>query len=438
MNNLSSGLSNSSNQLQPSFNFSHKNNESFRFLGTMAGDQCYIRSIEKGNKATYSRSYNAFGGSDNLRRSFMQQVDASSDAEAFRTIGEEYSYTPFNIRALTQELRNFGLRPGRLSGGGFFLTIKKLEGRSVYWDGFDYALSTFAHQFEQILGVSIDEIQQQCKGYSIDYIIHKYFECVITPEDGDLVVYEKNGKKSHAGIYRSSQPNWNSPSGGTVESKWAYFDYPYIFEHDVFFLPDHLGAVAKFYRLIRTVKEAPLCSSSNIEPLLHEDTANMYDIMEDGTLKFIYTKENCDIRDQLTNTFGLALLKNFPQICIVPHIHFLGLCYHYAFGRILKTYAKPHNVFLESNNAILEKYFTVTKEPKESDLVVYYSGPGIPIHYAIYIGGGIVESKWGFTSEIYRHPIGLVPFNYGTEIKCLKLNDDLTPKKLLELLQNEK
>ncbi|OJW51463.1 MAG: hypothetical protein BGO67_06885 [Alphaproteobacteria bacterium 41-28] len=43
---------------------------------------------------------------------------------------------------------------------------------------------------------------------------------------------------------------------------------------------------------------------------------------------------------------------------------------------------------------ILRKYFSVTKQPKEGDLVVYYSG-SVDTHYDIYVSENVFESKWG-------------------------------------------
>jgi hypothetical protein len=86
---------------------------SFDFLGTMAGNQTFL--IGSNEKVTYARKYEPFGGSDDLR----QRISVAGDrqlASGYKSIGEEYSYTPWNH----WDGRSFGRTPGLFQGGGFF------------------------------------------------------------------------------------------------------------------------------------------------------------------------------------------------------------------------------------------------------------------------------------------------------------------------------
>lgn len=422
----------SNNIANSDFNFFEADGKTFKFLGTIGGDQCYLSSYMGSTYARVcrpivKRTLKSILNFDVARRTPMGAI------EYFKETGEDYSYIPSRIAKLLQEERNFGFLPGRLPGGGFFLTTKKLEGEAIYWDSFEYALSTFGSRLENLASIPMSEIQAQYKAYGIDYIIYQYFNCVTLPEDGDLVVYEKKHEKIHSGIYHASKPNWNSPLGGTVESKWKPWPNPYIFQHDLFFLPE--GDVALFYR----VKSTVVTLSSSIS--LKSSFCEMYKMQEDGNWIYNSTQGNDNIRKELTKTFDTQeLVSKFPQIQVVPHIKFYGLCYDYAFGKILRTYLSPSVSMALNNKEILEKYFSITKEPEEGDLVVYYfdSEGDIPIHYGVYISEGIVESKWGSTKEVLRHPLGWVPDRYERLAKCLTMNEGLTPAILLRLLQEHK
>ncbi len=124
---------------------------------------------------------------------------------------------------------------------------------------FAYALGTFGADLEKLAGVDMEKIQNSVND-TIDHVVNQYFTNVTEPEDGDLAIYSVSGVfytlkgvrisgTTHAGIYRKSVSNWNSPEGGTIESKWGWFRNPYVFQHDVFFAPDFYGDTVKFYRL---------------------------------------------------------------------------------------------------------------------------------------------------------------------------------------------
>lgn len=121
-------------------------------------------------------------------------------------------------------------------------------------------------------------------------------------------------------------------------------------------------------------------------------------------------------------------------------------CCAYALSQILETDPIPPllqrrefetNIMFGSSNEILERCFTMTTEPQNGDLVVYYNKPKgsysyVITHYGIYRDNN-VESKWG-GGEVFIHPPYYVPEEYGDRIKCFRLNSHLTPEKLLETL----
>jgi len=226
----------------------------FNFLGTMAGDQVYLQGINK--EPTYARIYKSFGGSNHLRKEISER-GCLIPGPNYQDIGNSYSYTPFWRRT------PFSSRPSSMQGGGFFLTVKTFEKeeqeRSL--NCFAYAIGTFGNNLEKLSEKNMRELQASVI-YTIDHIVDRYFTNVAIPEEGDLAVYSvspgeyaftPSGRPvsgtTHAGVYRNSQHNWNSPSGGTIESKWGPLLNPYVFQHDIFFLPDFYGNQVKFYRI---------------------------------------------------------------------------------------------------------------------------------------------------------------------------------------------
>ncbi len=79
------------------------------FLGTMGGKQIYRKSSAKDGQETYSRLYAPFGPMD-----LRVEVSKASFA-GFKSIGEEYSFTPLCLR----DGRPFGCSPTLRRGGGF-------------------------------------------------------------------------------------------------------------------------------------------------------------------------------------------------------------------------------------------------------------------------------------------------------------------------------
>jgi hypothetical protein len=219
----------------------------------MAGKQTYLE--EENNEKTYARIYEPFGGSNDLRRSISEKGN-DEYGRGYKVIGDAYSFTPWPGTP-------FSGIPRRLQGGGFFLTVKTFEetDQDRYLNCYAYALGTFGKDLEKLAEKKMEEIQKSVS-LSINEVVKRYFTTVIAPEEGDLVIYSissgitirtPGGSRvsgtTHAGIYRKSNPNWNSPEGGTVESKWGWFYNSCVFQHDVFFVPDFYGDTVKFYRL---------------------------------------------------------------------------------------------------------------------------------------------------------------------------------------------
>ena len=356
-----------------------------KYLGTIAGDQ-------KNLDGTYARVYHGFSTCNQLRESL--------NGINYKKIGLEYSYTPPHLR----DGRNFGTKRTSTQGGKFFRTAKRVPKEM---SSEDYALS--------VLGLS-DKHLRKCQAYGISYIVHKYFEKIKTPQDGDLVVY---GKK-HAGIFRDSKPNWNSPRGGTVESKWSHFTSPDVFQHDVFLVPAAFGDVAKFYR--QRKEKLPAKS-------LPSPSETMYEV-KDGSYVFNPSDDNIKRRDDIDRTKAYELAKKYPQIQLLDYIQCpLGtLCFHYALGKYLKTYVNNTEV-IEGYFQPLDQYFTATKDPKKGDLAVYYDKYDGPTHFGIYLSENCIESKWGHDA-VFRHAPFYVSQSYGDRIEFFRKKPGLTIEEL--------
>lgn len=214
---------------------------SFPFLGTLAGNISYATSNLNPEQKTYTRSYVSFLGSDQLRSNLAKQRDC-------------WGYKDFGVRTMNLE-------------GGYFKTAESYKyeepGEPVadhrrFLNCFQYALGTFGNKLEMIAGKSMEQIQDSVSE-SIDAAVKLYFEPISDePEDGDLIIYENDsGNNVHAGIYRKTAPLERSAHGGTIVSKWGGWGLgrppcTFVFQHDIFFVPEFYGNKAKFYSLKTT------------------------------------------------------------------------------------------------------------------------------------------------------------------------------------------
>ena len=115
------------------------------FLGTMGGKQVYLKSNEKDGQETYSRSFIPFGPAD--LRVAISKVTKVNDGFQFKTIGESYSFTPWRLR----DGRPFGSNPTSMQGGGFFLTLKELDGKDASLFSFQYTLNILGKNWNTFL-----------------------------------------------------------------------------------------------------------------------------------------------------------------------------------------------------------------------------------------------------------------------------------------------
>ncbi len=401
----------------------------FPFLGTLGGVQGYTLSTAK-KEQTYSRTYrthNGYGMCDELRKSL-----AGLNGTEMQKVGNEYSYTPLRFRTVGSPL--FSFWPGYMQGGGYFLSKRCFEKDDSWLSPASYAISQYGQEIERISGYDLASLQAQTDAYSINYIIHQYFDSVTSPQEDDLVVYSEPKKEAPCmpvGIFKNTEPNWNSPSGGTVVSKYNY-NSQYVFQHDVFFTPDWYGNVAKFYRL----KKNPVKPKQFKKAELKEGEFIEYSVSMDG---FICNKtpEKTALRQNIDTVKANNLSHTFPQIQILDQIDFHGVCYSYAFGKFLNTYEVPEGIpSLESPTEIgkiLTKYFDTTTQPEKGDIAVYYSG-STPVHYGIYLAKDLIESKWG-PDPVFRHPYFDVPSCYGNQIKFFKLKAGVSKEMLLKNLK---
>lgn len=406
-----------------------------KFLGTMAGDQV----CKKNGRSTYCREYKAFGGTDEFRNKIFEAMQSSFDGKGIKKIGDYYSFTPYRLR----DGRNFGTLPTTWQGGGFFLKLKKLSEADKRISSLEYITRILGPQLESISGLTVEELIKQFCAYGQYYLLECFFEPIDLPQNGDLVIYQgTEDSRPHYGIFRESSPNWNSPSGGTVESKWEWWGSPYVFQHDIFFVPPIYGNVAKFYRVkservnVDTLAIKPHPVDDRVF-LLSLSSNTTYNIQDDGSLIFNRTKGNIERRKIVDEYSGNALNSKLPEIKYLSYIKFFGVCHHYAFGRILSTYGMCTDMPSPEiyGEKILKKYFIITTSPQKGDLVVYYDSSSIK-HWGIYLGGDMVESKWG-SGSVYRHLLFDAPNEYGETIRCFQLKDSLTVNSLAANLKQD-
>ncbi|MES2122606.1 MAG: hypothetical protein V4492_07515 [Chlamydiota bacterium] len=248
-------------------------------LGTFAGVPSYSPGLT--GELTYTRTYHSFAKVPHRDEyGHVELMDAREQIASICAVGHDdylphgmgYSYTPERKR----DGRAFGAEPFKTyQGGGYFLVAHTYadDDQSRFTSGLKYATQVFAKRIQEQYNESI----HQAAGYSVsrgfNEFVRRYFDPIPSPEvpqDGDLAVYENPPKTlfmrgpirdisgtAHAGIYRATEPNWNSSKGGSIESKWGYFFSKYVYDHEVFLTPDYFGATVKFYRFREIVAQIP-------------------------------------------------------------------------------------------------------------------------------------------------------------------------------------
>ncbi len=249
-------------------------------LGDLAGVPSYSKGLH--NALTYTRTYlpsTKVSYRDEDGRT--EQVDIREKIQRicfFQTDdylphGMAHSYTPDRLR----DGRAFGTELStEEQGGGYFLVTQQYEdgdqGRFI--SSLEYAIRIFEtrikeHYNESIQFKSFSPRERTC----FNALVTKYFDPIPppgVPQEGDLAVYENPPKTlyldgpirdisgtTHAGIYRATEPNWNSSKGGSIESKWGYLSSKYVYDHEVFLTPKYFGDTVKFYRFREIVAQIP-------------------------------------------------------------------------------------------------------------------------------------------------------------------------------------
>lgn len=113
-------------------------------------------------------------------------------------------------------------------------------------------------------------------------------------------------------------------------------------------------------------------------------------------------------------------------------------CQEYALAKILGLREKVTPLETESWTCLtlnLFKYFKETNKPRVNDLVVYSNDQhdSHTNHIGIVLDKGLIESKWGSSSEIVVHRLFSVPLSYGDYARFFTLKNTFKklPKKLL-------
>lgn len=372
--------------------------EEFSFLGTLAGDQCFtISPIGK----TYSRRFVNFG---------MADVTRNKIAKIGTSIGRQEE--GFNYR---EGPTWYNKDCSWYSGGGYFQTLEELSQIEAYLGADSYALKFFGKKLEELSGKKLSRLQDKCTQLGIDSILLPYFKPVNVPRDGDLVVY-RGGELPHAGVYRTSKPNWHSPEGGTVTSKWSR---GHTSQTDVFFISSDVGDVAQFFRIRDEAVSSPLPIPTLSGPL-------NYRTNKEGALIYLGTSENDELRTMLGKMKVSFIPAKVPSICHLEHLNvFRGNCAKYAMVRALEVLEKDVTLPCHepsSTELFIKKHFVLTETPSKGDVAVYSRGT-FPVHFGIYLSKDYIESNWGGAGTL-RHPPFHVPHIYGDKIEYYKLNPE--------------
>lgn len=371
----------------------------------------------------YSRDINA---TSEERIASVSFYDLNSSLIAFKGEQIQISEKKFNIypfgksnvcdnlrRMLTKVVVVYDTKPWKIAGlecARHFKNIDIFKKIKCFKNSYNischsYSLDQYSIQLKNISKISINEIKLQAEAYGINFIVNEYFENVANPEEGDLVVYWDDQNPRSSGIYKTEQ---------VVESLWnAGFSGHYVFQHALFFVPTEFGNEVKFYR-----PKSPRAQPDDIH-LFNEDSIPL-----NLGFKCLQNKEKDAIRQKIENLKEENLIKEFPEIHCKKEVNFLGYCYGYALGKILKTYSAPKNfLYMMPSQTYLDSLFNSILQPQTGDLAVYYEHEeGKILHFGVYTEDHRIESKWGKDS-VYLHPPFLVPASYGEFIRYYRIKE---------------
>lgn len=223
-----------------------------------------VRWQGNNGQTTYARFYRKVEDSDDLRLRLM-----NSSAQKCIALGNEYSNDPHNLH---------------------FRVVKEFVGKDQrrFSTCYAYAIGTFGSSLEEISGIKINTFQEYLRENDIDPIVSHYFQNVEEPRDGDLAVctvlnpfyLPKGGElvanTTHAGICR-----YNDAGVLCIESKWGWWQMPYVFEHLPFFSSPIDGELIRFYRL----KDEPVAKENNAFAQMLEESYTVTPEVEAARIK---------------------------------------------------------------------------------------------------------------------------------------------------------
>lgn len=141
---------------------------------------------------------------------------------------------------------------------------------------------------------------------------------------------------------------------------------------------------------------------------------------------------------QLSRTLGLSISLARLAQRRDPSSHDYN-CFMWAFGLwdkkgLADHIPDMHDVYPRSDFAgcLVDHYLEEIseKETRTGDIVIYFKN-GEPVHAGIW-DSGLVVSKWGLYSHLWRHGICEIPIEYGDEIRFYR---PLSEKTIQEALR---
>lgn len=388
----------------------------FTYLGTMPGNQSYQTYS---GRYTYCREYIPFINADQLREKLYQTVQRSP--ETMRDLGYQYSGA---------------IKTGGLKGGDvYFRVLKTLSKEKSNRSSLEYVIGQLRDELQGISGLTKKELIQLFDAYGPHYLIHHFLDPVVFPQQKDIVIFPEVTLNApvHYGLFKETKY-------GTLESKLPGNSNPFITESEMYFNPFFVGNRAYFFRVkterVSIESLAIKFSLQNHSPAPLLTSNQTYTVQEEGSLTFNVTDKNLAYRHIIDQYYNESLAKKLPEIRYLSHVRFFGMCYQYAFGKILETYSSSAPFMPNPEGwgkEILAKYFRVTLAPQKGALMVYFDYSQIT-HWAIYLGDGRGESKWG-SDGVYQHRLFDVSTRYGNTLRFFE--PLFPPAQLVELLSQD-
>lgn len=130
--------------------------------------------------------------------------------------------------------------------------------------------------------------------------------------------------------------------------------------------------------------------------------------------------------EALTELDSQRFIENLPAGIVLVRPVFSGVdCEGYAIGT---------KGFRHSIAALYPRLDSLQK----GDIVLYYREDRGTVHVGRLQEDGMVESKWGRSGPVLRHPIDMVPLSYGDRVFFRRISEeelnDLKGKSLFDLI----